>query len=181
MLPSYFAGLVIDRGKITAQRSHSHLVLPAQPHSSARIGFGEVIHSIGFFRGDIHQPRIRTVSRRHPVCSARVVWGDQRTGNRGILHGVANGLALLIHGLRPIRRLGEFSGDQMLARHSVKRIEVAVTVGVDHHLAGLTLKIPIDQNRRLSGVPIVRVVWVDLVVPRHLARIHVDCHHGARV
>src|SRR5205823_12035489 len=39
----------------------------------------------------------------------------------------------------------------------------------------------IDQDRRLRRVPVVRIVRRRLVVPRHLAGIHVDSYERARV
>ncbi len=62
----------------------------------------------------------------------------------------------------------------MLAGQAIEREEVAVAVGVQHHLARLAVEIAVHQNRRLGRIPVVRVVRIDLVVPRHLAGVDVD-------
>ena len=67
----------------------------------------------------------------------------------------------------------------MLAVGPIKQEVVAVAAGLSEHFAGLALKVAVDQDRRLNGIPVVGVVGRDLKVPGDLAGVDVQRNDGA--
>src|SRR5262249_40410409 len=70
---------------------------------------------------------------------------------------------------------------QEFAAVSVQQIVEAVTSRPRHQAALLASEWAIKQHRNLRGVPIMRVVGRELVIPLELAGIGIEGEHGARV
>ena len=69
----------------------------------------------------------------------------------------------------------------MLAGCAIQQEVVPVAARLRDHLARPPVEVAVDEDRRLRGVPVVRVVRRDLVVPRHLPGIRIQRDDGARI
>src|SRR5437879_6182347 len=92
---------------------------------------------------------------RRIVCDAAI---DDRTGNGGILGGVALRAPLLVEARGPVVVQAEFAGDHMLASDPVENKEVAVAFRRHYDLARAAVKRGVGKDRRLCGIPVVRVM-----------------------
>ena len=98
-----------------------------------------------------------------------------------VLRRLTDRPALFVQALGPVRRVRKLAGHEMLAGHAIEHEVIAVAGRLHHQLAGPAVELPIEEHRRLRGVPVVRVVWRGRVVPRQLARVDVDRDEGAGV
>ncbi len=67
MPPGGLAGFVINCHQIAAQRAKADLVLAAQPHGTAWIRGGQVVHGVAFLRIHVEQAGLWAVCRGRPV------------------------------------------------------------------------------------------------------------------
>ena len=117
----------------------------------------------------------------HPVGPA-VDSGPHVVGafGRRLLAGDHLGATLIVETLDP-GLLHESLGEQELARAAVQQIIEPIAVGPGHHLALLSAKLAVEQDRDLGRVPVVGVVRRELIVPLELSGIGIDGEHGAGV
>lgn len=73
-LPRGLARVIVHRHKVAAKRAQPQLILTAQPHRSARISGGQVVHGVALLRVRIKQAGLWAVRRRWPVHNAAVRW-----------------------------------------------------------------------------------------------------------
>ena len=172
--PLGLAGLVIDRLQHALAPTAAIVAAPA-------LGFVlivvDVIDAISVGSIYVKEAGGRAEAWRRPIGGAGLIGSHQRAVVLGKLGGVWNGLALGVETLCPIR-FGESGRHDLLSRGAIQDKEVAVARGLGDQLARLAVDGSVYQNRRLIGVPIVRVVGRRLEIPLHLAGVWIDRHDG---
>src|SRR6185369_2529510 len=62
----------------------------------------------------------------------------------------------------------------MLSVASVQNKEESIPARLCQQFSPFSLELPIEQNRCLRGVPVVRIVWRNLIAPGEHSRVHVQ-------
>ena len=91
--------------------------------------------------------------------------GDRETAPIGFAGALAYEAVAYGTGLDPTI---SFITATEFARHPVEDIEITIPVRMQNHLAWLSVKFAIHENRRLGGIPIVRVMRRRLERPGEL-------------
>src|SRR6266436_719567 len=153
MAPADLAGLVID-GLEHARAPN--IVICARPSvgSIGRLGKVDAPARMG-----IHDKQtIFAIETWGTVIGKTTLVGRNKPSIGGRLFGrIRNRTAVLIDSKRPVQR-PERSGQQVLAVSAVENNKVAVARGLHQHRLRLAVKVSIDQNWNLDGVPVVRIV-----------------------
>ena len=131
-------------------------------------------------RAHVEQARLRTEGRRSPVGAAGGRGHAQNPVWFGVFVGIRNGLAALVFALRPVQRHVGLR-QNVLAGDAIEQKEVTVAAGLRDEFAGLAVDDAIDQNGRLHGIPVMRVMRGGLEIPGHLAGVRIEGDDGAGV
>jgi len=115
-----------------------------------------------------------TDGNRGPVGRAENVGADLGSIARGFLAGNENGPAVFADAGGPSEAVDELFGEQEFAVRAVKNVKEAIAVGLDQEFAFASAEGEVDDQGRLAAIPIVEVVWGELVVPFELSRARVE-------
>ena len=69
----------------------------------------------------------------------------------------------------------------MLAGNAIQDKEITIPAGIEQQLARLPLEFPIDDDRSLGRIPIVRIMRRGLEIPRQFPRIHIHSDDGGGI
>src|SRR5439155_25494634 len=124
-----------------------------------RVRVGQVEHCIRLRCADIDQTGVRIETRRLPICGAARAWRNQNARDLRVLFGIANRLSLRIDTFIPVGRLQVRFRQKILTIGAIENEEKPVAADLRKQLALSPVHDTIEENRNLSGIPIVSVVW----------------------
>src|SRR5882724_9425391 len=150
---------------------------------------GPAIHSIGWL-GRVEAPTGMCIDDKQSVLSVETgraivgqttfVWRDQATVGRRLFLRIRNWPAILVDSQRPVHgSVG--NGQKVLAVGAVENKEVAVARSLHQHLLGLAVKIRINEDRSLDGIPVMSIVRRRLERPHQLAVVGIQGNDTAGV
>ena len=174
-LPPHAAGRRIDRphraeAAVGALRGAAEVVLAGH-----ELLLPAVVDRTHLARRHIEETRRRVVGRRHEVGAAGDVGTHLGTRLGGLGVGPHGRPAIRIDLLGP-GGLHERPRRQHLSVGAIERVVEAVAVREQEDLASDAVDDLVCEHRYFGGIPVVRVVWRELIVPRDDAAVGVEGH-----
>ena len=153
-----------QRRHLAAHRPVTDVRLGRRPPDKASAGFA-----------DRQEKRVRQgIERwRHEVRAAVPIGTRRRAGLSRIVSRDDNWTAVAANFFRPIRVHVRFAVNHFPGR-AIEHVKESVAVRLHDNLAHLTRDSQIGEHRHLVGVPVVRIMRRELVVPLQRAGIRVE-------